>query len=214
MWIWKTSCKPVLSLTVGWKLAHLPTLPYCGMPLVHGKDQYSSVAAFFGPVALSVCSVAAREVVLGFGVCWAFCLKGLLLSQTQGAQHTIMALLPDTPRMVRWGCDGSLGLWWWLCFWQLGIWEISKLDFFSWLVPPCRDRFGEKLCWYELNLISQSPREGRGLVWVTKICGVTRGPDLPRIKLTRAILWKHSPFGWSGMGYTLSWYWETNLVCH
>lgn len=114
-------------------LTHL-TLSWCATCTWQGSVQLRG--CFFGPVALSVCSVAAREVVVGFGVCWAFCLKGLLLSQTQGAQHTIVAFLPDTPRMVRWGCDGSLGLWWWLRFWQLGMGEISKLDFFPGLCLP------------------------------------------------------------------------------
>lgn len=108
LWIWKTFCKSVQSLTVGWKLAFLATLPSCGMPLVRGRVRYSSMAAFW-PFAHSMCSVSAGEGLSCFTVSSAFCPKG------SSAKSDSRAPTPsDGPpsRQATLGlCNGSMGLW-------------------------------------------------------------------------------------------------------
>ena len=66
----------------------------------------------FDPVALSVCSVTAREGQWCFTVSPVLSAqRGSSVSQTHRPQHEVMALLPDVPHVMRWGCDGYIGLW-------------------------------------------------------------------------------------------------------
>lgn len=113
--------------------------------LWHAAYIWQSLVQFHGfltELLFSVCSITAREGLWWFTVCPVLSAqRALLVGPTHGPQHEVMALLPDGPRAVCWGCVMDLWACGILCFWQLVMWDTCKLNS-SWLVPPCSDTLG------------------------------------------------------------------------